>query len=285
MNPDSDEDGLRDYLEIAGDKIQFNYQNDPSLSFTIQVQSDPKTNDTDLDGINDFIEHRDQLNPNSWDTNGDGIKDEEGPPHITEFTEEWSFPFATISDPKDLALDANGMLYVIQSDKLQRFDSQGILDNTYDTSYLQSPQTLTVLPNNDTLAITTSFSPGSSISVGNFLLHNKNSKSTGSSALMTGHSPPMDFDDAGDTMVVGDPGRNVAWVAEKTGGVWRFTSQLYDPEIERYQDGNARHTWFGTSVAIDGYGNTVVVGSPGMNLGNPKPGSKNYPQRRRRVEI
>ncbi|MHA2402558.1 MAG: 6-bladed beta-propeller, partial [Candidatus Kariarchaeaceae archaeon] len=157
------------------------------------------------------------------------------------------------------------------------FDSQGILDNTYDTSYLQSPQTLTVLPNNDTLAITTSFSPGSSISVGNFLLHNKNSKSTGSSALMTGHSPPMDFDDAGDTMVVGDPGRNVAWVAEKTGGVWRFTSQLYDPEIERYQDGNARHTWFGTSVAIDGYGNTVVVGSPGMNLGNPKPGSKNYP--------
>ncbi|MHA2253761.1 MAG: hypothetical protein ACXAD7_25600, partial [Candidatus Kariarchaeaceae archaeon] len=153
LEPDTDADGLRDYLEIAGDKIQFNYQNDPSLSFTIQVQSDPKNNDTDFDEINDFIEHRDQLNPKSWDTNGDGIPDQEGPPHITEFTEEWSFPFATISDPSDLALDADGKLYVIQSNEIQKLDTHGVPDITYDTSYLQSPQTLTVLPNNDTLTI------------------------------------------------------------------------------------------------------------------------------------
>ena len=69
---DTDGDGLSDVVEEAGWSITFT---NSTGEHTVQVTSDPRANDTDLDGLNDSVEHGLGSNPRSADTDGDGIAD------------------------------------------------------------------------------------------------------------------------------------------------------------------------------------------------------------------
>jgi hypothetical protein len=66
---DSDKDGLGDFLEHRGWTISFEFC---GRNFNWTINSDPKLNDTDGDGINDYLEFLCKLNPRSSDTDGDG---------------------------------------------------------------------------------------------------------------------------------------------------------------------------------------------------------------------
>ncbi|MHA2135752.1 MAG: hypothetical protein ACW99J_17995 [Candidatus Thorarchaeota archaeon] len=124
----SDNDVLSDYKEISGWTIKFYYLNNQSLPFQIHVTSDPLTNDTDSDGIDDFTEYRCGTNPRSNDTDGDGNADpivEKITSHSTfEKSIEWSIHIE--SSVYDLAVDSDGNLYLAQdfgSEEIMGFDS------------------------------------------------------------------------------------------------------------------------------------------------------------------
>ncbi|MFW9919725.1 MAG: hypothetical protein ACFFED_09010, partial [Candidatus Thorarchaeota archaeon] len=72
---DTDQDGLSDFEELSGWVINFKYLGNSSLPFQMVVTSDPKTNDSDRDGIDDLSEYQGNTNPRSNDTNGDGSPD------------------------------------------------------------------------------------------------------------------------------------------------------------------------------------------------------------------
>ncbi|MDH5687329.1 MAG: hypothetical protein OEZ48_05675, partial [Candidatus Bathyarchaeota archaeon] len=113
--PDTDGDGLRDFLEVAGWVISFNYTDDPTKPFTTRVYSDPRVPDTDRDGVDDYIEYWSGLNPRSSDTNGDGIDDVANPKFDTtsfEFVESWNVTLGSNDEVMDMAIDANGDIYV-----------------------------------------------------------------------------------------------------------------------------------------------------------------------------
>lgn len=72
LDSDTDNDGLTDYVEWRGWLIEFNYF---GTSFTMEVFSNPLRNDSDEDGLKDVEEYMKHLNPQSQDTNGNGIDD------------------------------------------------------------------------------------------------------------------------------------------------------------------------------------------------------------------
>ena len=264
-NPDSDSDGVRDYLEISGYTIQFNYLDESSLPFTMIVHSNPRSNDTDLDGISDFDERRDGLNPSSGDTNGDGVADEVGPASITEFEQVWSNVPKLLSSPNDLALDESGAVYVSNPGGIQKYDSNGHRINYNDYSW-ESPTGIAVLPDGNLTGIdirdpvsTPSLPYGASHYFepwGDLVDHRL--------AFLQKQAPPMDYDYFGRTVVIGDPGRNMAYIYYNSDQGWIRTNTLYDPDVETFPNGGAFHTFFGASVAMDDYGDNVVVGAPGL---------------------
>jgi hypothetical protein len=162
-NNDTDGDGLNDYFEISGWNITFNYNGDPAKSFTMPVYSDPNLFDTDGDGLTDKIEYWSCLNPRSKDSNGDGIKDADGPLKFPEnlnlvqacnmsessgeyVAEKKSPGKARVDIPvdpvTDMAVDANGNLYVLRRGPttskalknynfVSKYDSNGIFINSW----------------------------------------------------------------------------------------------------------------------------------------------------------
>ena len=70
--PDRDGDGLLNDAETAGWDIVFT---NVTGAFTLHVDSDPMLNDTDFDGLSDYIEYNEGLNPRSPDTDQDGVSD------------------------------------------------------------------------------------------------------------------------------------------------------------------------------------------------------------------
>jgi hypothetical protein len=73
-NKDTDNDKLSDFEEHRGWNVDFTFFGE---EFTQHVSSDPLINDTDGDGLTDFNEFLKNLNPQSQDTNGNGINDTE----------------------------------------------------------------------------------------------------------------------------------------------------------------------------------------------------------------
>ncbi|MFW9955967.1 MAG: hypothetical protein ACFFD3_15575 [Candidatus Thorarchaeota archaeon] len=123
---DTDQDGLSDFEELSGWIISFNYLNNASLPFQIHVTSDPRTNDSDGDAIDDFIEFRCGTNPRSNDTNGDSVLDSsiqalvvsvanyETHTDINDMSWIWdeSPPTAVRDIVDDIAIDDDGNLYI-----------------------------------------------------------------------------------------------------------------------------------------------------------------------------
>jgi hypothetical protein len=70
--PDRDGDGLLNEVETTGWDVTFT---NTTGTFTIHVTSDPMLNDTDFDGLSDYMEHNIDLNPRVPDTDGDGVSD------------------------------------------------------------------------------------------------------------------------------------------------------------------------------------------------------------------
>ncbi|TFH08403.1 MAG: hypothetical protein E4H14_06510 [Candidatus Thorarchaeota archaeon] len=113
---DSDADGLRDYRELAGWTVTFNYLGNTSLPFSITVHSDPRVRDSDSDGIDDYMEYWSNLNPNSQDTDGNGITDETRMMPKTELRTEmdWNCTIgSTDVDIEDIAVDDYGDIYAL----------------------------------------------------------------------------------------------------------------------------------------------------------------------------
>lgn len=69
---DRDGDGLTNIMEDAGWNATFT---NATGTFTIHVTSDRLINDTDNDGLSDYLEFQLALNPRSPDTDGDGVSD------------------------------------------------------------------------------------------------------------------------------------------------------------------------------------------------------------------
>ncbi|MBN2229003.1 MAG: hypothetical protein JW779_05370, partial [Candidatus Thorarchaeota archaeon] len=113
---DSDGDALRDYRELAGWTVTFNYLGNASFPFSILVHSDPRVRDSDGDGIDDYQEYWSGLNPNSQDTNGNGIIDEVRPMPRTELHTElhWNSTIGS-TDVKitDIAVDDYSDIYAL----------------------------------------------------------------------------------------------------------------------------------------------------------------------------
>ncbi|MFW9842204.1 MAG: hypothetical protein ACFFES_15005, partial [Candidatus Thorarchaeota archaeon] len=254
-NPDSDFDGLRDYLEISGDTIQFNYLNDPLLPFTIIAHSNPRMNDTDSDAVSDFIERRDGLNPCSQDTNGDSIIDVEGPPRYIEFEQEWTIGRTNVgSNPLDITFDNAGNIYVTDNDNIIKYDSEGERLGTYGPTHTSA---LTTFQDGRIGIVNISSTPNDLAGVAAELSIPNTPDRT-----LPNNLPSMAIDDAGNTMVVGDPGRNLAFIYEKIGGTWTFQTFLTCGVQYIDWDGGAVAPMFGYSVAISGDGTTIVVGAP-----------------------
>jgi hypothetical protein len=70
--PDRDGDGLLNSEESAGWESTFT---NATGTFTVHVNSDPMLNDTDFDGLSDFVEFNMGLNPMDPDTDDDGVSD------------------------------------------------------------------------------------------------------------------------------------------------------------------------------------------------------------------
>ena len=87
---DTDGDGLTDFEEHRGWRIKLDYMGDSGKVFSESVWSNPLTNDSDMDGLNDSEEFRIGFNPRSSDTNGDGISDADAMPYIPTVTKHIS---------------------------------------------------------------------------------------------------------------------------------------------------------------------------------------------------
>ena len=70
--PDRDGEGLKSRIEIAGWDVTFTSSNG---TFTIHETSDPLLNDTDFDGLSDYVEYTAGTNPRDPDTDDDGLSD------------------------------------------------------------------------------------------------------------------------------------------------------------------------------------------------------------------
>ena len=281
-NADCDSDGLRDYLEISGDTIQFNYLNDPMLPFTMIVHSNPRSNDSDLDGISDFIERRDGLNPCSSDTNGDGVVDVAGPPELIVFDELWANDDVGLLSPNDVTVDDDGNIYLVDTGVVHKYSPDGTYLGEYGSGgWPDYAGAITTLPDGNIAVVDGTPETGlqgfiwssSPLAMPQFSIPSGDSiwyhDWVEALNAFSHQAPPVAIDDAGNTMVVGDPGSNIASVFERIGGSWVFDGFLFVDADSINFEGFASHTWFGASVDISEEGDVIVVGAPGTtNHGN-----------------
>ncbi|MGY5874964.1 MAG: hypothetical protein RTU30_04395 [Candidatus Thorarchaeota archaeon] len=128
-NSDSDQDGLNDYIEVAGWIIDFDYMGNVSQPFSFRVTSDPTHANADGDDLDDLDEYYSNTNPRTNDTNGDGIADVLAPRIMSEAYYEtscdietdgwvWDGEYVNFAKPElmarvidDIAVDDDGYVY------------------------------------------------------------------------------------------------------------------------------------------------------------------------------
>ena len=126
-NWDTDGDGLSDQMEYTGWAITFNYS---GQIFNVPVRSNPLLNDTDGDGLDDQMEYYSNLNPRSKDTDGDGVDDVANPKLVPamEFVSKWGSDGTGNGEfdwARDIGVDQSGNVYVLDRNRVQKFDSDG----------------------------------------------------------------------------------------------------------------------------------------------------------------
>ncbi|WP_342304162.1 hypothetical protein [Methanolobus sp. ZRKC5] len=137
LNWDSDDDGLSDYMEQTGWAITFNFD---GKTINIPVRSNPLLNDTDGDGLDDQTEYYSNLNPRSKDTNGDGNNDVANPKLVPamEFVTKWGSEGTGNGEfdyCRDVGVDQNGNVYVLDRNRVQKFDSGGTFITSWSIPY------------------------------------------------------------------------------------------------------------------------------------------------------
>jgi hypothetical protein len=140
---DTDDDLLPDYLEVAGWNIEFNYSQTEGgvlVPFTTRVYSNPRNNDSDGDGIDDYIEYQSGLNPRAEDTNGDSIPDEPAPETETVVEELWNIP---VGSTMGFDIDSTSNIHVGSfSQEILKFNPSGVQIPGYGLGDLRYPMSI-----------------------------------------------------------------------------------------------------------------------------------------------
>lgn len=93
-NPDTDDDGLNDDMEVNGWDVEVNNK-------TIHYTSNPTKLDTDNDGLTDGQEYKYKTNPNNPDTDGDRVSDGDEVKYHLNPLRDYSNPFSLLIHDKD----------------------------------------------------------------------------------------------------------------------------------------------------------------------------------------
>ena len=247
---DSDSDGLPDYVEIAGWNIKFNYtQTEGSviIPFTTHVYSDPRNNDSDEDGISDFIEYQSALNPQSQDTDGDSVLDQPAPETEVLVDEIWQ---RSIGSTNGFDVDSSGNIHCgYTSDySIWKFNPSGQAILNYGAEELTLPMALATGPQ-DTVYVQDWNVP----TIAPKLLLNT---STGSV------HPTIALSRDGSRMALAAHFADKVWIYNRIGSVWALESTFGIGPDPLGSGG------FGCSLAFSADGNTLVVGAELRTVGD-----------------
>ncbi len=239
---DSDVDGLPDYAEIAGWNIEFNYtQTEGSviIPFTTHMYSDPRNNDSDADGINDFIEYQSGLNPQSKDTDGDSVFDQPAPETETLVEEIWQ---RSVGPTNGFDVDYWGNIHCgyasTSGSSIWKFNPGGEAILNYGAGELTLPMALAT-GNQDTVYVQDWNIPS---------IIPKISLPTYTNSIY----PAIALTRDGSRLAVGSRYDDTVWIYNRVGSEWILESTLFS---------TAGSENFGCSLAFSADGNTLVVGA------------------------
>jgi len=243
---DSDLDGLPDYTEIAGWNIEFNYtQTEGSMiiPFTTHVYSDPRNNDSDNDGIDDFIEYQSRLNPQSQDTDGDSIPDQPAPETETVVEEIWK---RSLAPTLGFDIDSQSRIHygATSNSFVWRINTAGTEDLHYGDGKLTLPVTIAI-DNQDRVYV-----------------QDQNVADAESKIMVpTGNlyaDPVIALSQDGNTMAIGSKWERAVWIYTREDNSWTLRQTLRSTVV-----GN---DYFGYSLALSADGNILIVGAPEQDL-------------------